>query len=110
MSERGRHPSRLSNACDSLPLPWMRNTGLRLASLFDRQHECSPMPDGERSTTRTHLHRFACKPLLPWQPIEDTIVREIAIPGYFAIFGGKALPSKVLGQRQEVLFGQPVNR
>ena len=70
---------------------------------------CLPADQTETTPLRvSHLDLFACQLQRPWQPIEDTIVGDVAIPGHLALFGGKALPGKVLWQGQQLLLGQTI--
>src|SRR5258708_30373348 len=74
---------------DGLPLLRVRHALLRAWSFLDSKHLNASRPDGEQALALTHLDLFACQLQRPWQPIEDAIVGDVAIPGDFALFRGE---------------------
>src|SRR3981081_3259207 len=66
---------------DGLPLLRVRHALLRAWSLLDSKHLRASRPDGEQALALTHLDLFACQLQRPWQPREDAIVGDVAIPG-----------------------------
>src|SRR5258708_37636487 len=94
---------------DGLPLLRVRHALLRAWSFLDSKHLNASRPDSEQALALTHLDLFACQLQRPWQPIEDAIVGDVAIPGHFALFSGEAFPRKVLGQGQQLLLGETID-
>src|ERR1700694_5852804 len=88
----------------------MRHALLGARPLLDLQHLCASRPNREHALALANLHVFARQLQLAWQAIEHPIVRDIAVPGHFSLFSGKALPGKVLGQGQRQLLSEPLSR
>src|SRR5438445_4536386 len=108
MAQGSRCLSNCRDGCDGTPLLSMGHAVLGTRALGDLKHPRACRPDRDYSLALTHLDLFACQLQRRWQPIEDTIVGDVAIPGHLALFGGKALPGKVLCERQQLLLGQTI--
>jgi len=60
-------------------------------------------PHREDPVSLAHLDHHSCHRRRRREPIQDPIVRQIAIPAHFALFGSKAFPGKGGRQRRERL-------
>src|ERR1700737_501824 len=87
----------------------MRHTLLGARSLLDGKYLSACGPDRNHALALTYLDLFACQLQRGWQPIEDPIVGDIAIPGDLAFFSGEAFPGKVLWQGLQLLLGQTIH-
>src|SRR5947209_820552 len=83
---------------------------LRLRALAERGNALPPKGDAQFVVPIAHQHHRACYRWLAWQPVEDAVVGNEAIPTDAPFLAAKAIPDLVFRQRSQFLFDPAVQR